>query len=491
MSEQQTAYRQIIKATSIFGGVQVFQIIIKIISSKFIAVLLGPLGMGIAGLLTSTTGFIAALTNFGLSTSAVRDVAAAHSTGDELRVRTTVTVFRRLVWYTGLLGSLLTLVLAPWLSQISFGNRDYTYAFMIISVTLLINQLSAGQGVLLRGLREIKYLAKSSLIGSLLGLFTTIPLYYFFGVDGIVPGIIVTAITAFILTWYFARKLDIKPIYVARVRAIEESKNMLKMGFMISLSGLITLGASYIVRIFISNTGGVEQVGLYNAGFAIVNTYVGLIFTAMSTDYYPRLSAVAFDNYKSCTVINQQAEIALLLLAPIIMIFLVFINWIVIVLYSSKFIPVNDMILYAALGTLFKAASWSISFIFLAKGDSKIFFWNELIANIYLLALNILGYKLLGLTGLGLSFLISYLIYLVQVYFVSKFRYEFTFGSGFYRIFIPQLLLSIICFAVVKFSPTPFSYYYGIVFIGVSSLLALKGLDKRIDIKSITSKLLR
>jgi hypothetical protein len=105
--------------------------------------------------------------------------------------------------------------------------------------------------------------------------------------------------------------------------------------------------------------------------------------------------------------------------------------------------------------------------------------------------LNILGYKLLGLTGLGLSFLISYLIYLVQVYFVSKFRYEFTFGSGFYRIFIPQLLLSIICFAVVKFSPTPFSYYYGIVFIGVSSLLALKGLDKRIDIKSITSKLLR
>ena len=54
-------------------------------------------------------------------------------------------------------------------------------------------------------------------------------------------------------------------------------------------------------------------------------------------------------------VINQQAEIALLIIAPIIMFFLVFINWIVILLYSSKFIPINNMILYAALGMFFKA----------------------------------------------------------------------------------------------------------------------------------------
>ena len=68
---------------------------------------------------------------------------------------------------------------------------------------------------------------------------------------------------------------------------------MLSLGFVISMSGLISLGASYIVRIYISNTGGVDDVGLYNAGFALINTYVGLVFTAMGTDYYPRLAAVA------------------------------------------------------------------------------------------------------------------------------------------------------------------------------------------------------
>ena len=57
MHAQQSSYRQIMKATSLFGGVQIFQIIISVIRSKFVAILLGPSGMGIVGLLASTTGW--------------------------------------------------------------------------------------------------------------------------------------------------------------------------------------------------------------------------------------------------------------------------------------------------------------------------------------------------------------------------------------------------------------------------------------------------
>ena len=473
------------KATSIFGGVQVFTIIISIIRSKFVAVLLGPTGMGIAGLLTATTGMIASLTNFGLATSAVKDISEANSTGNSIRVSTVTTVFRRLVWITGLLGAIITLALSPWLSQITFGNKDYTWAFIWISVTLLLNQISSGQSVLLRGMRQIGYMAKSGIIGSILGLITTVPLYYLYGIKGIVPGIIVTSVTSLILTWYFARKLDIKPVFVSKARTIAEGKGMLKMGFMISLSGLITLGASYIVRIFISNTGGVDQVGLYNAGFAIINTYVGLVFTAMSTDYYPRLSAASQSNEKCREIINQQAEISLLILAPIIMVFLIFIKWVVIILYSTKFIAVNDMILYAALGMFFKAASWAIAFIFLAKGESKLFFWNELITNIYLLTINLIGYKFWGLTGLGISFLIAYFLYLIQVFIVAKTKYSFAFTLNLYKIFISQLLLAVVCFLIVKFLDSRYSYILGSILIATSAYYSYKELDKRMGIRSI------
>ena len=356
MTEQQSSYRQIMKATSIFGGVQVFNIIISIIRSKFVAVLLGPAGMGIMGLLTSTTGIISSLTNFGLGTSAVKDIAAAFGTNDEKRIGLIITTFRRLVWITGLLGLFTTAIFSPWLSQLTFGNKDYTLAFVWISATLLFNQLSSGQLVVLQGLRKLNYLAKANLSGSFIGLFITLPLYYFLGLDGIVPGIIGTSILSLLMSWYFSRKVKIERAVLNRSQTFAEGKNMLKMGFMISLSGLLTVGASYIVRIFISRTDGVEQVGLYNAGFAIINTYVSLIFNAMATDYYPRLSAVANDNKRCKQTINQQAEIAILILAPIMIAFLVFIKWVIILLYSKQFIPVNSMIQLISLGMFCKAA---------------------------------------------------------------------------------------------------------------------------------------
>jgi O-antigen/teichoic acid export membrane protein len=367
MQENQSSYRSIMKATSLFGGVQVFNIVIAIIRSKIIAVLLGPAGMGIVGLLTSTTVFISSLTNFGLGTSAVRDISVAYETGNQNRISVVFTVFRRFVWITGFLGAGVTLISAPWLSELTFGNKDYTVAFMWLSCSLLFSQLTSGQNVLLQGMRKLKYLAKANLLGSFIGLVISAPLYYYYDVEGIVPAIIITTLLSLGITSYFARKIKFDQIKVTSEETIFEGKGMLKMGFMLSLSGLITSGASYIVRIFISNTGNLEDVGLYNAGFAIIGTYVGLVFTAMGTDYYPRLSGVAHDNQKGTMLINQQAEIAILILAPILAIFLIFINWAVILLYSTEFTPINQMIQWAALGMYFKASSLSIGYVFLAK----------------------------------------------------------------------------------------------------------------------------
>src|SRR5690606_9135632 len=99
---------------------------------------------------------------------------------------------------------------------------------------------------------------------------------------------------------------------------------------------------------------------------------------------YPRLSGVANSRLEANELISNQAEVAILILAPILCIFLIFINWVIILLYSSEFLPINDMIQWAALGMYFKAVSWSIAFLFLAKENSKLFFWSELIANAYL-----------------------------------------------------------------------------------------------------------
>ena len=490
MSEEKSSYRQILKATSIFWGVQLFNIFISLIRSKFVSVLLGPVGIGINGLFNSTLGLVAGFTNFGLSISAVKNTAEAYSTGDTEKVSTVVTVLKKLVWLTGIFGAITTIVLSKWLSTVSFGNADYTYAFMYLSVTLLINQLTSGNLVVLQGLRKLKQIAQSSLIGSVIGLLISIPLFYFYKLDGIVPSIIFTSIISYVLSFYYYSKIKIEKAILNKEIVKEQGLEMLNKGFLLSVSSMINLGANYLILIYISYVSGVRDVGLYNAGFAIINTYVGMIFTAMSTDYYPRLSAVAHDNCQSSKLINQQGELTVLILAPILTVFIVFIEFIVILLYSTEFVEISKMIQIAALGMFFKGASWPIGFIMLSKGDSKVFFWSEFFAIGYTLLLNILFYNIFGITGLGASFLLSYVLVFIQVYLIAKYKYEYNIQKSFLYILGIQFFLGICAFLVVLFLNSLQSKIIGSGIIIASSAYSLFQFNKLLNIKELINGLL-
>ena len=478
-------YRSIFKATSLFGGVKVFTIFISIVRSKIVALLIGTTGVGIVGLFTSGTSLIQSITQLGLSQSAVRDVSEAHASGDQARVNRIVTVLRKLVWFTGLLGMLCVIGFSPILSKTSFGNYDYTLSFIFLSVVLLFNQLSGGQNVILQGTRRLKYMARASVLGSLLGLVICVPLYYWLGVKGIVPNLILGSFTGMLLSWYFSRKVSYEPVKVSVKEVIYEGRQMLKMGIAMSVSGVLVALSAYILRSFINRQGGIDEVGLFQAGFAIMTTYVGLVFSAMGTDYYPRLSAVNKDNEKCRVIMNQQGEIGILILAPLISACIVFVPWIVRLLYSERFLGANDYIIWAASGMLFKMASWAISFIFIAKGESKLFMINETAVNIYSLGFQMLGYWLLGLKGIGIGYALTFLCYFIQVYTISRIRYGFRFTLDFNKVFILQLALLAACVALtVMLDVVWMKYVFGSVLVVVSAWISLSGLEKRMKLLS-------
>jgi O-antigen/teichoic acid export membrane protein len=485
MNNNQSSYRQILKATSIFGGVQIFQIIVQILRSKSIAILLGPAGMGIAGLLNSSISLVTGLTNFGLGSSAVKDIANAHGSSDVLRISTISVVLRRLILITGLFGSLVTIIFSSWISEFTFGNRDFTIPFIWISVSVFFTQVSSGQVVLLQGMRKLEFLAKANLFGSFLGLFITIPIYYKYGTNGIVPSIIVSSIITLLFSWNYTRKLEIKPSYVTFRQTFSEGKSMLVFGLVISITTLFSTVVSYLVRVVINRSGGLADVGLYTAGFSIVTIYLGMIFNSMGTDYYPRLSEVSNDSIRTKEVINQQAEITILILAPLLIIFFVFIRLGVIILYSKSFLAITDMMLWAALGMFFKASTWPMGFLFLAKGESKVYFLNELTSNIYNLLLSILGYKLFGLTGLGLAFFGSYLLTLIQVILIMKIKHDFFFSKKFITIFLYQFTIALITLLLVLFVTSSVNYFLGLLLVCLSLWVSYKELDKRIGLKNL------
>lgn len=486
MSENQSSYRQIFKATSIFGGVQVFNILISIFRSKFIAVFIGPAGIGIFGLLTSTLSLISSLTSFGLGASAVKDIAYANESKDDGKLFEVGGVLNKLVWYTGGLGMILTLILAPFLSKLTFDNYNYTWSFVFLSATLLIGQLTLGKDAVLQGTRQLKWLAYANMVSSVASLLVTVPLYYFYGVGGIVPAIVVLSVTTLIITQFYYSRLKFAIPSVNIQQAWIKGKGMLRLGFFLSLSGIIASACSYLVRIFITKFGGIDQVGFYNAGFGIITSYVGIIFTAMATDYFPRLSGVSSDKKQFDLTVNQQGEIALIILGPVITGFLIFGNLAIIILYSTEFLPILSMMQYAIVGVFFKAASWLLGFIFLAKGDTKIYFWSELSANIYQALLNCTGFYYGGLEGLGISFIAGYLLYLIQMVILSKYKYKFQFQKSFLRIFIFQIIIAAIAFAMIQFVLNQIlSYFLGITLIIIAVAFSIFSLNRIINIKDI------
>lgn len=481
------SYKDSLKATSLFGGVQIYNILITIIRSKVIAILLGTTGMGINGLYISTVSFLNSLTAFGLGQSSIKYISEANAMGKNEEITKVIVSLRKMVWYTGFLGTFLCLVLSPYLSLITFGNYKYTIGFAIVSCTLLFQQLTSGQTALLQGLHKYKYMAKANLIGSTVGLLVAIPLYYLFRIDAIIPVLVLTNLISLLLSTFFSKKIKVDQIAVSNKEIKKIGGDMIKMGFMISLSGLISYLVSYLVRVYISNRGGIDQVGLYTAGFAIINTYVGLVFTAMSTDYFPRLSEVNNDQTQFNNVLNNQMEIALLLLAPIIVIFIIFVRYMIIILYSSDFLLIENFLYWSIFAIYFKAISWCIAFSYLAKGDSKLFFINEFSAGLYTLVCNIFCYSLWGISGLGISYLILYIIYAFQVWVICRIKYNISLRKNILKIFIKQLPITVICFCFVLLSPF-LKYSLGSIFIILSCIISYKEINKRVNLKSIFIK---
>lgn len=483
--EDRRSYKDSLKATSLFGGVQVYNILISIIRSKIIAILLGPAGMGISGLFTSTTGLITSFTNLGIASSSVRDIAMAHANEDERKVIFVVSVFRKLVWVTGLMGLVVCLFFSPVWSKITFGNYDYIISFAFLSFTLLLTQLSLGQITVLQGIGQYRYMAKATLVGNTVSLLLMIPLYYIWKIEAIVPTFIVISLVNLIFSWYYSRKVKIKTITLNLSQVFSEGKSIVKMGIFLSLNGFLAMLSTYIVRVFVNYQGGIEEVGLYSAGFTLLNTYTGLVFNAMGTEYYPRLSTYSKDKEKFSLAINQQMEIGMLLVSPLIITFIVFADVVLNVLYSNNFLAITEMLYIASFGFFFRMMSWSIAYSFAAKGDGKTLFVNELVAACYMIISNIIFYKYWGLTGLGFSFVFIYFLYLFQVSLVCKKKYNYKIDWKIFSIFFPYFLIAIICALLVHFTSVFIRFSFGVLLIIFSLYLAFKILDEKINVKEM------
>lgn len=411
-----------LRAMSVFGGLQVVQILCSIIRVKLVAVWIGAAGVGLFGIYNSAIEMIATISQLGMRNSAVRDIAgASHS-----RFAIIAIVIRRWSWMLGLLGAVVTLACAPLLSRLSFDDADHTGGFVVLSVALLLTSLTGGEQAIMQGARKLRRLAISSLWGAIGGLLISIPMYYWWRIDSIVPSIIAYAAVGGVTAAIYRVPTERSDNPVTLRETFTTGRGFIVLGFYMTLSVFIGMLASYIFVSYLNITADTTVVGYYQAGYTLFNRYVGLVFTSIAMEFYPRLARVGQSSHRSSVYVSHEMGIVLWVLLPIVCSFITLAKPIVAILYSPEFETIIPFISWGIVGTILRAVSWCMAFTMLARGDGRVFFVTESVSAVLCVALNIGLYRLWGLSGLGASYIVWYLLYTVIVAIVYYRRYKMT-----------------------------------------------------------------
>lgn len=423
--KEENSFRNILKGTSIFGSVQVFNILISAIRLKFVAVFLGPSGMGVAGLFNTASLTIQQFASLGLNLAVVKEIG--QSKGNESRLADVLAAIRPLILSSALLGAILCILFPGLLSQLTFGNPDYTKGFLLLSAAVFFSIAGSAIMSVLQGLHAIKSLSKASLIGSIVGLVVGVPLYWLLGTRGIVPAMIVLALSTF--TWYYhslRKALSVTATPWNREIHLPLLKKVLALGIILMSNDLFRNLVNYLINIYIRKHGGMDDVGFFQSCNTMTAQYSAIVFTAMAMDYLPRLSAVSNDNKKMCEVVNRQIEVIGLLIAPIACAVILFAPLVIQILQTDKFLSATPLLRLLALSVVVRALMYPLGYIVFAKDNRRLFFWMESVgANLLTLALSCGGFFLFGLNGIGFAAIADCMICLSIYLIVNRNLYKY------------------------------------------------------------------
>lgn len=491
MSEKQES-KAALKATGTVGGGQVINILISLIRTKIIAIILGPSGVGIVGILTTATDMIKNIAGLGLAFSGVRDISIAAAKEDDVEVSKIVKIFNKWVLMSALLGAFITLLFCLPLSKFLFSDNSYTFGIAFLSISIFFSTISSGFQAVMQGKRSILMMAKSAIVANLISSLFSVLLYVQFKEDGIVPSLIITGFINFVVSYYFYRKLAIPDF--GKITLSESwlgAKGMIRIGFFTIVVSVFDQMAGLGLRAFIGDKTNVEGVGLFTAANTIATMYLSIVLGAMASDYYPKLSSIHDDNKKLDEAVNSQLYIVLLLASPIIIGMVGFADIAIRLLYSAKFIGAVAILKWQVLGDFFKIISWPCGFVFLAKGHGKLYMTYSISYTIIYMSIVYFGWDYLGFVGIGLSFFIAQLVSVLFTYIYSYNKFGIHISKSNLKVIAVFILLLTFAFYSQEYLSGSFRLFLSVFALMISIVYSIYHLNSIMDVKGIVNKILK
>ncbi|GAB4388068.1 MAG: O-antigen translocase [Thermodesulfovibrionales bacterium] len=478
-------YARILKSSALNIASSALNIAIGIVRTKTMALLLGPAGFGLMGVYGSIAGLAQSIAGMGINSSGVRQIAEAVGSGETERIGRTVAVLRRTSVVLGILGAALLVAFSRQVSAFTFGDEGHATAVALLSLVVFFSLISGAQGALIQGMRRISDLAKMGVMGAFMGTVLSIPVVFVLREEGVAPALACIAAMAVVASWWYSRKVKVEAPAMTASQGRHEAAALLKLGLAFMASGLMTMGAAYAVRTMVLRMVGFEATGFYQSAWTLGGLYVGFILQAMGADFYPRLTAAAADDARCNRLVNEQAQVSLLLAGPGVLATLTFASVVIALFYSGKFGAAVGILRWICLGMTLRVITWPMGYVILAKGRQNIFFFTELAWTAVNVGLSWICIKSFGLNGAGIAFFGSYVFHGLLIYPIVRRLSGFRWSAENGRTGLLFLSLIGAVFSCFYALPPVFAMGVGAIAVALSGLYSIRVLVRLVSLDSI------
>jgi len=442
----------LVRSTVLIGSSSVAATLVSILRVKALALMVGPTGIGLLGLLAGIASAGTTIAAVGSDTSGTRQIALARgNSGDLARVR-------RALAFVSVLHGLLSGAVLWWMREDiahwALGSAEYALEVGLVGIAVTLSLVAGLQIAQLQGLGRVADIARINILASIGGTAIGLIAVWEWGLGGVVPLVIAQPALAAILSVCSLRAVErCAPVPGSTHHLIGDWWRTVRQGAPYMLSFLMLALVPLAIRALVVRELGIEAAGHFHASWTMSVIYIGFLLNAMSADYFPRLTALVSDPKAATALINDQIQLGLAIGGIALLIILGGAPILVPLLYSQAFTPAVEIVELQAFGNLMKIAGWPIAFLAMARGRSMQFFLVELAWSLILLALVWIGLPRLGLAATGYAFAVACTAFLSMQLVAARLTYGFKLDRNALLILIAFAAAGALTLAAAKHSP--------------------------------------
>ena len=403
---------QLFKISSLNSLSVIFKIGIGLITSKLLAVFVGPSGMALVGNLRNFLTSLESISTLGFQNGIIKYTAENEKNENQL-TKIIATVFISLLAIVTVLSGVLFFFATFW-NKVIFGNNfDYVIIFKVSALALPWYAISVFMLAVINGLGQFKKVIWINITGNAVGLLVSIGMILQYETLGALLSLVISPALMFFVMFYFINK-EINFFKTIRLHQYDFQiiKNLSSYSLMAFVSSVLGPLVFLVIRKNVIEIVGLEQAGFWETITRISTYYMLFVTTILSVYFLPKL-AVAQNNLETKKVFWSFYKMILpvFIVGLVIVYFLRF--FIVNLLFTNAFLPVTTLFFWQLTGDVLKVASLILGYQFFAKKLTVAFMISELFSLTVLYLSSLYFINEFGIQGIVMAQAFDNFVYLV------------------------------------------------------------------------------